>query len=210
MSINKIFAEKFEVKGDFSGQEVNSLEFVKQYGIDIHIDIYDNSFQIELKNLNHTHHTNNCILENLIFPSNVENIEIINNINYYNLLNISNISNIKLYNLSENLLQLKISSSGILFDLSNIPTSLFLLDVSECKLKLNFDYLPIGLKILYLPEFPILVKDNYNYPYNLSDLSNLPSSLIQINIGYSINFKSIDDLMKTFDKIIFLSTTCKK
>jgi hypothetical protein len=173
-----------------------SNQIFKQYGIDTSFNKNGNSIEIELKNSNHTHDTNNCILENLKFPSNVESIEIINGFNIYTFISISNI---KLFNLPDNLSQLKISSSGILFDLSNLPTSLFLLNISECIPKLNLDYLPNGLKILYLPGLYITIKSYFNYSYNLSELSNLPSSLIQINLGH-VDFKSINDLMKTLNQ----------
>lgn len=184
----KIIFENYDIVEKFS----NSV--FKQYGLDTRVDRIDNSFEIELKNSNPTQNTNNCIIENLIFPSNVESIEIISGFSI-----LSNLSNIKLFNLPENLSQLKISSFGILFDLSNLPTSLFLLDISECGPKLNLDYLPIGLKILYLPGFPVIIPCVLNYSYNLSDLSNLPHSLIQINLGH-VDFKSINDLMNSFNK----------
>lgn len=186
----EIIFEKYDMIEKFS------YEIFKQYGIDTNFNKNGNSFIIELKNSNQTHDINNCILENLIFPSNIESIEILNGCNTYNL---TNVSNIKLFNLPDNLSQLKISSYRILFDLSNFSTSLFLLDISECMPKLNLDYLPIGLKILYLPVLPVIKKDNFNYFYNFSDLSNLPPSLIRINLGH-LDFESINDLIKTFNE----------
>lgn len=173
----------------------------KQYGIDIHINTYNDTFNVELKDLKPTHsaqHTNKNILDNLSFPPNVENIVIVVNLNVFNH---NYISTIELCNLPENLTQLKIYSHSILFNLSNLPTNIFLLDISECIPKLNLDYLPGGLKILYLPVFPCMKKHNFTYSYNLTNLINLPSSLIEINFGYVV-FKSLKDLINSFDKTI--------
>ena len=219
-----IYRNSLEINIKFENHNVieKFSNFVfKKYGIDIRVDTLYNSFEIELKNSNPTHNINNCILENLKFPSNVESINIRNHLDINSL---SNISNIKLFNLPENLHQLSISSSDVLFDLSNLPTSLYSLDISECEHKINLDYLPCGLKVLYLPQLPVILKDNFNYSYdlsdlstlpyvlkdnnfiyyyNLSDLSNLPSSLIEINLGHVI-FKSTDDLIKRFHEKIYL------
>lgn len=186
---------EIKIKFDNSKELEKFSNFVFiQYGIDIRIDTFDNSFEIELKNLNPNYKINKNLLENISFPINVDSIKIIN---YLNNTKDKKISLVKLFNLPENLHQLKIFSLSTSFDLSNLPTSLILLDISECEPKLNLDYLPCGLKILYLPESPVILKNNFNYSYNLSDLSNLPSSLIEINLGHVI-FKSIDDLIKTW------------
>lgn len=195
---NNIYRNSLEIKIIFENYDLveKFSNFVfKQYGIDIHVNTWDNSFEIELKNKNISY-VPNSIMENLTFPPNTENIEIIEYCAFD-----TEISTIKLFNLPENLLQLKISSSNILFDLSNIPSKLFLLDISGCANKLNLDYLPEGLKILYLPDLPYIKQNDFNYSYNLSDLSNLPNSLIEIIAGY-LNFKSTKDLMKTFDEKI--------
>lgn len=189
---NIVYRNILEIKIEFENYNIvdKFSNFIfKKYGFDIHVYAYDNSFQIELKNTNITH-VENSIIENLTFPPNTENIEIIEDCFFD-----PNISTIKLFNLSENICQLKISSSNILFDLSNLPSSLFLLDISECVNKLNLDYLTEGLKILYLPNFAYIKKNNFDYIYNLSDFLNLPNSLIEINIG-NLKFKSTNDLIK--------------
>jgi len=196
---NVIYRNSLEIKIKFENHDMiekfSNLVF-KQYGIDIRFNIYDNSFDIELKNSNPTHMLDNKnILECLLFPPDVDCIEIVvlSNQSFF-----SDTPHIKLLNLSENLHQLKIYSQFISFDLSNLPTDIILLDVSECESKLNLDYLPWGLKILNLPN---IKQRNFNNSYNLSDLSNLPLSLIQINVGHIV-FKSIKDLIETFDKKI--------
>lgn len=193
----KIEFENYDMIENFSNM------IFKKYGIDINVNIYDGTFEIQLKNSNSnsTNNINNSILENLIFPPNVETIEITHNYIYdrFNLFKFK-YPNIKLFNLPKNIHQLKIcSSSTTLFDLSNLPTSLILLDISGCESKLNLDYLPNGLKVLYLPNF-LFPKNNYSY--NLSDLLNLPSSLIEINIGRVYCVNSVDDLIKKYDEKI--------
>lgn len=175
---------KFEF---FDDVNMFSNKIFKKYGIDIHVDTYNYSFDVELKKSQYN------MLDNLKFPSNVNSIKILSCIIVCNESNV-----IKLFNLPENLCQLKIISLYQLFDLSNIPTNLILLDISECEQKINLDYLPEGLKILYLPE----IKNNKPTNYIINDLSNLPSSLIEINIG-TIIFVSTKDLMKTFNEKVF-------
>ena len=167
-----------------------------QYGIYINVDTYDNSFEIELKNTNSNYQTKKNLLENLLFPPNINSIEITNG---FNICTENSYTLTKLFNLPENLSQLKISSTKMLFDLSNLPTNLILLDISECILKLNLDYLPYGLKILYLEKLFVIKKQDFYYSYNLKDLSNLPTSLIEIHFR-NVIFKSTTDLIKTFDK----------
>lgn len=191
-----IYYNSLEIKIKFENYDMIekiSNQIFKQYGIDIHVDTYDNSFEIELKNSNPTHQTNKSILENLSFPQDIDNIEIKNSFVVADLL--YNIC-IPLFNLPENLSQLKIFTLAMSFDLSNLPISLFLLDVSECRPKLNLDYLSNGLKVLYLPE-----PSNSNYVYNLTNLSNLPSSLVEIYVG-SVKFNSVGNLIETFDEKI--------
>jgi hypothetical protein len=184
---------EIKIKFDNSKELEKFSNFVFiQYGIDIRVDTFDNSFEIELKNLNSNNKINKNLLENISFPLNVDSIKIIN----FLINTTDQKTHNKLFNLPENLHQLKIFSLSTSFDLSNLPISLILLDVCECEPKLNLDYLPCGLKVLYLPESPVILKDNFNYSYNLSDLSNLPSSLIEINLGHII-FKSTNDLIKT-------------
>lgn len=193
---SKFYHNILEVKIEFSHhdsiEEFSNIIF-KKYGIDIHVEIYNNSFEIELKNLTSTYQKS--ILDTLIFQPNVECVNIINHLSTYSH------KIIELCNLPEKLSQLKILTSNTPFNLSNLPTGLLSLDLSESKPKLNLDYLPQGLKVLYLPYLQPIEKYNCDYPYDLKSLSNLPSSLIEIYIDNTV-FKSINDLMKTFDEKI--------
>lgn len=195
---------------DFNFLEKFTNDIFKNFGLDIHIDNYDNSFVLELKNSNQTHETNNNILENLKFPYNVITIIITEKYNYYEYK-----YDVKLHNLPKNLSQLKISSTKISFDLSNLPTSLILLDIESTTNKFNLNYLPDSLKILYLPKMSFIhcdVNNEYfSYVYELKDLMNLPSSLIEINIktgndcrigeNNNIVYKSTKELIDNFKKI---------
>lgn len=117
------------------------------------------------------------IFESLNFPSNVNMMKIMCGLEIDN-------DAIKLNNLPENLSQLKIISASS-FDLSNLPTQIFLLDISESNCKFNLDYLPSSLKVLYLPFMFLTNGNNYqnNHSFKFEDFLNLPSSLTEINIG---------------------------
>lgn len=148
------------------------------------IEISNNSLWI---NFNHTTiHT----FETLNYPSNVNMIKILVNNETSKLIK-SSFYKIKLFNLPTNLTQLKILSLYP-FDLSNLPTTLILLDIEETECKFNLDYLPDSIQILYLPN---IITSKI---YKLLDLSNLPSSLVEINFSNFIIYKSIDELMEKF------------
>lgn len=148
------------------------------------IEISNNSLWI---NFNHiTIHT----FETLNYPSNVNMIKILVNNETSKLIK-SSFYKIKLFNLPTNLTQLKILSLYP-FDLSNLPTTLILLDIEETECKFNLDYLPDSIQILYLPN---IITSKI---YKLLDLSNLPSSLVEINFSNFIIYKSIDELMEKF------------
>jgi len=149
-------------------------------------------------------HTTIDIFEKLNYPPNVNIIKIMVKSEIQNIIK-SSFYQIKLFNLPENLTQLKIVSLYP-FDLYNLPTQIILLDIAESPCKFNLDYLPNSIKILY---FPPIVKtthnNNKNYFYKLHDLSNLPSGLIEINFGNLIIYKSIDELMEKFNKVFKLN-----
>lgn len=161
--------------------------------------INDSTFLLKLQITNESHIIN--LFEKLYYPPNVNTMIIVINTPFSEAISCV-YDCIKLLNLPECLEQLKIISS-IPFDLSNLPTGLFLLDISESKCKFNLDYLPNSLKVLYLPELPLIQSNKYQYIYKLTNLSNLPSSLIEINIGTNRNivWTSIEELIKNFDKI---------
>lgn len=184
---------------NFDDLEKFSTHIFKSYSIDINIDTYTKSFNIELKYLNNQYiKTDKNIFDKITFIPNVNQLNIINiNFSYAKIS-----QPIKLNNLPENLKELKIVSTNVNFDLSNLPMSIILLDLSETNIKCNLDYLPEGLKILYLPNIPMFVKKKYKYPYELMDVMNLPSSLIAININNcGIFFKSNKELIKNFNSI---------
>lgn len=145
--------------------------------------------------------------EKMSYPPNIEILEIMISTDPNTKYSFMNHHMIKLDNLPENLQQLKISSLFEI-DLSNIPLSLILLDISQVYVKTNLENLPNNLQILYLPSNSHLDCDeNYKSKcieysiYELDDLANLPNSLIEINFGL-IKFKSINDLFDNFDKLI--------
>jgi hypothetical protein len=170
--------------------------FNKYYQTLTNIEPYSKSLQLNLN-------INNYILdffEILEYPSNTNILNIYidsktsNSIKMYkNLINCNNFPS--------NLSQLKIISL-VPFNLSNLPTQIFLLDISECECKLNLDYLPDSINILYLPKLPRIQKINDKYFYKLSDLINLPKSLIEINFGINTNniYKSTKELIDLFIK----------
>jgi len=169
-----------------------SIQMFKKHCIDINFNNFSNSFKFELAF--EKDNEKNFTFEKLEFPPNVNNIQIIiENLNQ----NVPDFYPIK-FNLPEKLSQLKIISA-VPVDLTNLPTNLFLLDISETECKLNLDYLPDSIKILYLPNIPVILKKNYKYLYKLSDLSNLPSSLIEIHICYEF-FESTKKLIEKFDE----------
>ena len=148
------------------------------------IEISNNSLWINL------FHTTIDTFETLNYPSNVNMIKIMVKNEIQNLIK-SPFYQTKLFNLPENLTQLKIISL-YLFDLSNLPTQIILLDIEETECKFNLDYLPDSIQILYLPN---IITSKI---YKLLDLSNLPSSLVEINFSNFIIYKSIDELMEKF------------
>ena len=188
-----IYKNSIELKIEFKNNK--HIDFFKnlvkkKHAIMLKSDVSNDSFELELKKINSSiKFTDKNILEDLDFPSNVDSLIIINSYTYTNIIRKPNVIH-KVNNLPKNLLQLKIIAPNTIYDLSNLPISIIILDISEC-IKANLDYLPEGLKILYLPEH----SKNYDYVYNLSDLSNLPISLIEIHIG-SMIFSSIGELLK--------------
>lgn len=191
---------------NFDDLEKFSTHVFKSYSIDINIDTHTKSFKIELKNLNnHNTKTDKNIFEKITFTPNVNWLEIVDK----NFIPTKISHPVKLNNLPENLRELKIGSTNIVFDLSNLPMSIMLLDISFSNIKFNLDYLPEGLKILYLPNIPISQK-KYKYLYELTDLMNLPSSLIEINIGCEIFFKSTKELMEKFNSTIEFEINLQK
>jgi hypothetical protein len=132
------------------------------------------------------------IFETLNYPPNVNMIKIMVNNEIQKLIK-SPFYYIKLFNLPTNLTQLKILSLYP-FDLSNLPTTLILLDIQETECKFNLDYLPDSIQILCLPN---IITSKI---YKLLDLSNLPSSLVEINFSNFIIYKSIGELMEKFNK----------
>lgn len=148
------------------------------------IEISNNSLWINL------FHTTIDTFETLNYPSNVNMIKIMVKNEIQNLIK-SPFYQTKLFNLPENLTQLKIISLYP-FDLSNLPTQIILLDIEETECKFNLDYLPDSIQILYLPN---IITSKI---YKLLDLSNLPSSLVEINFSNFIIYKSIDELMEKF------------
>lgn len=150
------------------------------------IEISNNSLWISFN------HTTIDTFETLNYPSNVNMIKIMVKNEIQNLIK-SPFYQTKLFNLPENLTQLKIISLYP-FDLSNLPTQIILLDIQETECKFNLDYLPDSIQILCLPN--IITSKNYK----LLDLSNLPHSLVEINFGNFIIYKSIGELMEKFNK----------
>lgn len=142
-------------------------------------------------------HTTIDTFETLNYPPNVNIIKIMIKNEIQKLIK-SPFYRIKLFNLPENLTQLKIVSLYP-FDLSNLPTQIILLDIAESPCKFNIDYLPDSIQILYFPPIIKTICNDFNYFYKLSDLSNLPSSLIEINFGNFITYKSISELMENFN-----------
>ena len=63
-------------------------------------------------------------------------------------------------------------------------SQIILLDVQETECKFNLDYLPDSIQILCLPN---IITSKI---YKLLDLSNLPYSLVEINFGNLIIYKS--------------------
>lgn len=139
------------------------------------------------------------LFETLNYPSNVKIIKIIVKNEIVNSIKSQN-NSIKLLNLPDNLSQLKIISIYP-FDLSNLPIQIVLLDIVDSDCKFNLNYLPDSIQILYLPQINTLKLKDYNYFYKLSDLSNLPSSLVEINFGTNtdIVYKSTSELMEKFN-----------
>lgn len=140
----------------------------------------------------YTNNTTNLYLDidlinkpyNLSFPSNVNELELmINDDLSTNIKFVQNIFNL-LKNLPENLYQLKINTS-IPFDISNLPTKLFLLDITNSYYKFDINYLPNSIKILYLPSINLykIKSQNSEYIYKLDDFMNLPTSINEINFG---------------------------
>ncbi len=182
----EVCVEKYPVFNEFS------IQMFKKYYIDINYNTFFKSFKIdfELKNDNNERYS----FEKLEFPSNTNSITI-------------RIESIKSglpsffptkFNLPEKLSDLRIISP-IPIDLSNLPTNLFLLDISESDCKFNLDYLPSSIKVLYLPSFTQIVDNSkYKYPYTLGDLSNLPSSLTRIKTG-DPDYSSVNKLIKNFN-----------
>jgi hypothetical protein len=164
--------------------------FNKYYQTLTNIDPYSKSLQL---NLNINYYILD-LFEILEYPSNINIMKIIIDSRTHNSIK-SYKKSIKLNNLPSNLSQLKIISL-VPFDLCNLPTQIFLLDISECECKLNLDYLPDSINILYLPELSITTDD---YFYKLSDFENLPKSLIEINFGINIVYKSTKELMEKID-----------
>ncbi len=177
-----------------------SIGMFKKYYYDINYNIFSKSFKIdlELKNDNNENYS----FEKLEFPSNTNSITI--RIEIFETLKY-NLSGGFLpsffptkFNLPKKLSDLRIISS-IPIDLSNLPTNLFLLDISESDCKFNLDYLPDSIKVLYLPSFTQIVDNSkYKYPYTLGDLSNLPSSLTRIKTG-DLDYSSVNKLIKNFN-----------
>ena len=160
--------------------------FNKYYHSMNNIEIPNNSLWINL------FHTTIYTFETLNYPSNVNMIKILVNNEISKLIK-SLFYQIKLFNLPANLKQLKILSSYP-FNLTNLPTQLILLDIQEIECKFNLDYLPDSIQILSLPN---IITSKI---YKLLDLSNLPYSLVQINFGNFIIYKSIGELMEKFNK----------
>lgn len=148
--------------------------------------------------LNLFHHTKIDTFETLNYPPNVNMIKIMVENEIQKLIK-SPFYKIKLFNLPSNLTQLKIISLYP-FDLSNLPTQIILLDIAESHCKFNLDYLPDSIQILYFPPIVEIIRNDFYYYYKLSDLSNLPSSLIELNFGNFIIYKSIGELMEKFNK----------
>jgi hypothetical protein len=144
-------------------------------------------------------HTTIDTFETLNYPPNVNIIKIYKVNNQTSKLIKSSFYQIKLFNLPEKLTQLKIVSLYT-FDLSNLPTQIILLDIAESPCKFNLDYLPDSIQILYFPPIVKTIHNDFYYFYKLSDLSNLPSSLIELNFGNFIIYKSIGELMEKFNK----------
>ena len=183
---------------DSSSLEHFSTKIFKQINYILNVNLNHNMFGLNLQMMNYNNIIN--LFENLNYPSNVNMMFImIDTIISKSFLQMFN--NIKLYNLPEQLEELKITSH-IPFDLSNLPTKMFLLDISASECKFNLDYLPESIKILYLPDLPVIIQYNYKYQYELSDLLNLPSSLIEINIGTNRNlvYTSVKKLTENFQK----------
>lgn len=153
-----------------------NMIFNKYYHCINNMDYSNNSLLLYLFVNNHVI----SFFESIQYPSHTNVIKIIINSNTSkNILRDEKL--IKLNNLPMCLLQLKIISN-IAFDLTNLPNKLFLLDISECESKLNLNYLPDSIQILYLP--PTTMQNNTifehdKYIYSFDDLSNLPSSLVK-------------------------------
>ena len=157
------------------------------------INIVNNSFILYLDDNGYENIF--TLFENIKYPPNTDTIIIIVNVDYltkYMTLSLSKLKIIKLLNLPEKLSHLKITSS-IPFDLSNLPTNLISLDISNSGCKFNLDYLPDSLKILYLPSFFLHV----TYVDWLKYLTNLPLSLIEIKCGYIV-YNSVGELIKNY------------
>lgn len=181
----------------------NNLNDLKNFTNDIFNKYYLLINNVELSNnslLLNFFHTTIDTFEKLNYPPNVNIIKIIvkKESIILNLIK-SLFYQIKLLNLPENLTQLKIISVYPL-DLSNLPTQILLLDIADSPCKFNLDYLPEGVKIIYLPQIVNTTQKEFYYFYKLSDLSNLPSSLIEINFSNNIVYKSTNELMEKFNK----------
>jgi len=191
---------------NYNSIEHFSLKIFKQINQRLNTNVNNNLLQLCLHKINDDNPVN--LFENLNYPQNVHRIIIMVD-SLSSKIFLSNTNCFKLFNLPEQLEELKIISS-IPFDLSKLPTKIFLLDILNSKCKFNLDYLPDSIKIIYLSEllnfFDMTQEDN-EYQYKLSDLINLPSSLIEINIGHpckNIVYSSVQKLIKNFEKDINL------
>jgi len=183
-----------------SSLEYFSIKIFKQINYILNSDVNNNLLKFDLQMISNNNIVN--LFENLNYPPNVNTIIIMID-TFCSKSFLLTCNNIKLFNLPEQLVQLQIISL-IPFDLSNLPTKIFLLDISKSDCNFNLNYLPDSIKVLYLPELSIIIQNNYQYQYKLSDLSNLPSSLIEINIGNNKNivYTSIENLIKNFNNDI--------
>lgn len=172
-------------------------------------DFTNDIFNKYYHSMNNINPSNNSLLLNL-FHTTIDTFETLNyppNVNMIKIMVRNEIQKLikspfyqtKLFNLPTNLAQLKIVSK-FPFDLSNLPTQIILLDIAESPCKFNLDYLPDSIQILYLPPVVKTTRNDFNYFYKLLDLSNLPSSLVEINLGNFIIYKSIGELMEKFNK----------
>jgi hypothetical protein len=206
----EIFFEKDSELFDFTeylfkkNLPLNSDPHEKSITVSLHT--YANTLTNTLTNTNKTYW--DYILTELFYPSNT------NSMIFKIDKEISNPDElIKLTNIPEKLSQLSIEST-VPVDLTNLPGSLRLLDLSQSRCSFNLDYLPESLQILYLPRvvdyrscvyYYINKHNKYKYYYTPEQLSNLPTGLNCIYLNH-IRFDSVNNLIHNFDdKIKFLT-----